>query len=114
MLVFFFSSRRRHTRCALVTGVQTCALPICAAERETDTFDTFMESSWYYARNTCPGATDIIDERANYWLPVDQYIGGIEHAILHLLYLSFFHKLLRDTGFVPSAEPVKRARQSVV
>ncbi|MDP1697894.1 MAG: leucine--tRNA ligase [Xanthomonadaceae bacterium] len=86
----------------------TC--PKCggAAERETDTFDTFMESSWYYARYTSPGAADIIDERANYWLPVDQYIGGIEHAILHLLYFRFFHKLLRDTGFVHSDEPVKR------
>ena len=86
----------------------TC--PSCggAAERETDTFDTFMESSWYYARYTSPGAADIIDERANYWLPVDQYIGGIEHAILHLLYFRFFHKLLRDTGFVHSDEPVKR------
>lgn len=76
-----------------------------AAERETDTFDTFMESSWYYARYTSPGAPDMVDERANYWLPVDQYIGGIEHAILHLLYFRFYHKLLRDTGFVSSDEP---------
>ncbi|MEZ5464659.1 MAG: leucine--tRNA ligase [Lysobacteraceae bacterium] len=84
--------------------------PTCggAAERETDTFDTFMESSWYYARYTCPGATDVVDERANYWLPVDQYIGGIEHAILHLMYFRFFHKLLRDTGFVNSDEPATR------
>ncbi|TAM14404.1 MAG: leucine--tRNA ligase [Rhodanobacter sp.] len=83
----------------------TC--PECggAAERETDTFDTFMESSWYYARYTSPGAATQVDERANYWLPVDQYIGGIEHAILHLLYFRFYHKLLRDAGMVNSDEP---------
>ena len=75
------------------------------AERETDTFDTFMESSWYYARYTSPGAQDLVDERANYWLPVDQYIGGIEHAIMHLLYFRFFHKLMRDAGLVKSDEP---------
>lgn len=81
-----------------------------AAEHETDTFDTFMESSWYYARFTCPDYDEgILDkERANYWLPVDQYVGGIEHAILHLLYARFFHKLLRDEGFVESNEPFKR------
>ena len=86
----------------------TC--PQCGgpAERETDTFDTFMESSWYYARYTCPGAADLVDERANYWLPVDQYIGGIEHAILHLLYFRFYHKLLRDAGYVSSDEPATR------
>ncbi len=83
----------------------TC--PQCggAAERETDTFDTFMESSWYYARYTSPGANSQVDERANYWLPVDQYIGGIEHAILHLLYFRFYHKLMRDAGMVKSDEP---------
>ncbi|WP_460762633.1 leucine--tRNA ligase [Lysobacter fragariae] len=76
-----------------------------AAERETDTFDTFMESSWYYARYTSPGATQQVDDRAKYWTPVDQYIGGIEHAILHLLYFRFYHKLLRDQGLVNSNEP---------
>ncbi|WP_017463260.1 leucine--tRNA ligase [Dyella ginsengisoli] len=83
----------------------TC--PSCggAAERETDTFDTFMESSWYYARYTSPGAAEQVDERANYWLPVDQYIGGIEHAILHLLYFRFYHKLMRDAGLVQADEP---------
>lgn len=82
----------------------TC--PECGgyAERETDTFDTFMESSWYYARYCSPGA-EMLDERANYWLPVDQYIGGIEHAILHLMYFRFYHKLLRDAGMVNSDEP---------
>ena len=79
------------------------------AFRETDTFDTFMESSWYYARYCSP--TDdmhmVNPEEANYWLPVDQYIGGIEHAILHLLYARFFHKLLRDTGLVKGDEPFK-------
>jgi leucyl-tRNA synthetase len=74
-------------------------------ERETDTFDTFMESSWYYARYCCPGATDMLDDRAKYWLPVDQYIGGIEHAVMHLMYFRFFHKLLRDAGYVDSDEP---------
>lgn len=81
-----------------------------AALRETDTFDTFMESSWYYARYTCPnyeqGMLDPV--AANYWLPVDQYIGGIEHAIMHLLYFRFFHKLMRDAGLVNSDEPAKR------
>ena len=83
----------------------TC--PSCggAAERETDTFDTFMESSWYYARYTSPGAQDLVDERANYWLPVDYYIGGIEHAIMHLMYFRFYHKLMRDAGLVHSDEP---------
>jgi len=80
------------------------------AEHETDTFDTFMESSWYYARFTCPDLeTAMLDPaRANYWLPVDQYIGGIEHAILHLLYSRFFHKLMRDEGLVVSDEPFTR------
>ncbi|VEI66317.1 Leucine--tRNA ligase [Serratia fonticola] len=80
------------------------------ALRETDTFDTFMESSWYYARYTCPqydkGMLD--PAAANYWLPVDQYVGGIEHAIMHLMYFRFFHKLMRDAGLVDSDEPAKR------
>ena len=80
------------------------------ALKETDTFDTFMESSWYYARYTCPqyqnGMLDA--EEANYWLPVDQYIGGIEHATMHLLYFRFFHKLLRDAGFITSDEPADK------
>jgi leucyl-tRNA synthetase len=75
------------------------------AERETDTFDTFMESSWYYARYCCPGADAQLDERADQWLPVNQYIGGIEHAILHLMYFRFYHKLLRDAGMVHCDEP---------
>ncbi|MDO6426579.1 leucine--tRNA ligase [Thalassotalea sp. 1_MG-2023] len=80
-----------------------------AAFKETDTFDTFMESSWYYARFCSPNDdTQMLDpEKANYWLPVDQYVGGIEHAILHLLYARFFHKLLRDVGLVDSDEPFK-------
>ena len=76
------------------------------AQRETDTFDTFFESSWYFARYTCVNQKKaILDERANYWLPVDQYVGGIEHAILHLLYSRFFTKLLRDEGIVNTGEP---------
>lgn len=79
------------------------------ATRETDTFDTFMESSWYYARYACANNDQtMLDAEANYWAPVDQYVGGIEHAILHLLYSRFFHKLMRDEGLVNTDEPFIR------
>ncbi|URJ25590.1 leucine--tRNA ligase [Blochmannia endosymbiont of Camponotus sp.] len=80
------------------------------AIRDTDTFDTFMESSWYYARYTCPHYNEAMlnTHAANYWLPIDQYIGGVEHAIMHLLYFRFYHKLMRDEGLVYSDEPAIR------
>jgi len=87
-----------------------CSCPKCGGDavRETDTFDTFFESSWYYARFTCPDNTEsMLDKRSKHWLPVDQYIGGIEHAVLHLLYARFFHKLMRDEGLVDGDEPFK-------
>ena len=87
----------------------TCPRCEAPATRETDTFDTFMESSWYYARYASAKNTEaMLDEEANHWLEVDQYVGGIEHAILHLLYARFFHKLMRDAGLVSSDEPFKR------
>lgn len=86
----------------------TC--PSCGkqARRETDTFDTFMESSWYYARFASPDAASMVDYRANFWAPVDHYVGGIEHAILHLLYARFYFKLMRDEGLVEGDEPFKQ------
>lgn len=86
----------------------TTTCPQCnkLAKRETDTFDTFVESSWYYARFACVNQNNaMLDNRANYWTPVDHYVGGIEHAVLHLLYARFFHKVMRDEGLVNSDEP---------
>ena len=89
----------------------SCVCPKCGkdAKRETDTMDTFFESSWYFARYTCfDQENKMLDDRVNYWLPVDYYIGGIEHAILHLLYARFFNKVLNDIGLIKSKEPFKK------
>jgi leucyl-tRNA synthetase len=86
-----------------------CSCPKCgaASKRETDTMDTFVDSSWYFSRYSAPDATTMVDERTDYWMPMDQYIGGIEHAILHLLYSRFWTKVMRDMGLVKFSEPAK-------
>ncbi|MDM8359394.1 leucine--tRNA ligase [Pandoraea communis] len=86
-----------------------CDCPKCGkpARRETDTMDTFVDSSWYFSRYACPDADKMVDERTNYWMPMDQYIGGIEHAILHLLYSRFWTKVMRDLGLVSFKEPAQ-------
>jgi leucyl-tRNA synthetase len=86
-----------------------CKCPQCgkAARRETDTMDTFVDSSWYYMRYCCPEAGAMVDERVGYWMPMDQYIGGIEHAVLHLLYARFWTKVMRDLGLISFDEPFK-------
>jgi len=87
-----------------------CSCPACGrpARRETDTMDTFVDSSWYFMRYCCPGADSMVDARTDYWMPMDQYIGGIEHAVLHLLYARFWTKVMRDLGLTNCDEPFER------
>ncbi len=108
----------RKTWCRMVAATPlnkderflACKCPQCGkdARRETDTMDTFVDSSWYYMRYCCPDASGMIDERTDYWMPMDQYIGGIEHAVLHLLYARFWTKVMRDLGLVKFSEPFKQ------
>ncbi len=92
----------KHRADFLNVPCPTCGKP---AQRETDTMDTFVDSSWYYMRYTCPDATTMVDARNDYWMPMDQYIGGVEHAVMHLLYARFWTKAMRDIGLVKFDEP---------
>jgi leucyl-tRNA synthetase len=96
----------QHCAAFLNVGCPQCGQP---ARRETDTMDTFVDSSWYYMRYCCPDSSDaMVDARSEYWMPMDQYIGGIEHAVLHLLYARFWTKAMRDLGLVSYSEPFKK------
>jgi leucyl-tRNA synthetase len=94
----------KHRADFLNVPCPTCGKP---AQRETDTMDTFVDSSWYFMRYTCPDATTMVDDRNDYWMAMDQYIGGVEHAVLHLLYARFWTKAMRDMGLVKISEPFK-------